>query len=237
MLNKKAATPYIIDSDPSVPRVSTATLAFIDDTTLISSSIEGLNQLLDIAQEFYDMNNTKINFNKAELICNRDPSNSSTKLPDLPALFNFKLSMVNFTCTPLSPNTSFRFLGVWFTLTLNKKFVKKQCTTEYQLFTGKLRNKKLTTDQLKYLHNAVLLTKVLYRLKCTVFSEKDCDSIMGPFKKLYKNTSNLVKSIPNCFLHYSQALGITNLYQQHITSHITTLNNELFTGDNFSRII
>src|SRR4051794_28726857 len=95
MLNKKAFTPYIIDSDPSVPRVSTATLAFMNDTTLFSSSIEGLNQLLDIAQEFYDMNNTKINFNKAELICNRDPSNPSMKLSDLPAAFNFKSSTVN----------------------------------------------------------------------------------------------------------------------------------------------
>src|SRR4051794_40017785 len=126
MLNKKASTPYIIDSDPLIPRVSTATLAFMDDTTLISLSIEGLNQLLDIAQGFYEINNTKINFNKAELICNRDPSNPSTKLPDSPVAFNFKSSTVNFTCTFLSPNTSFRFLDVWFTFTLNKKFVKKQ---------------------------------------------------------------------------------------------------------------
>src|SRR3954466_6376978 len=124
MFNKKASTPYIIDSDPLIPRIPTATLAFMDDTTLISSSIEGLNQLLDIAQEFYDMNNTKINFNKAELICNRDPSNPSSKLPDASAAFNFNSSKIDFTCTPLSPNTSFRFLGVWFTLTLNKKFAK-----------------------------------------------------------------------------------------------------------------
>src|SRR3954467_4740750 len=112
MLNKKASTPYIIDSNPSIPQVSTATLAFIDDITLISSSIEGLNQLLDIAQEFYDMNNTKINFSKAKLICNRDLSNPLTKLPNLLAAFNFKSSTVNFTCTLLSLNTSFRFLGV-----------------------------------------------------------------------------------------------------------------------------
>src|SRR4051794_6813570 len=58
MLNKKASTPYIIDSDPLIPQVPTATLAFIDDTTFISSSIE-LHQLLDIAQGFYEMNNTK----------------------------------------------------------------------------------------------------------------------------------------------------------------------------------
>src|SRR3954469_21937875 len=30
---------------------------------------------------------------------------------------------------------------------------------------------------------------------------------------------------------------MANLYQQHITNHITTLNNGLSTGDNFSRII
>src|SRR2546423_49262 len=71
VLNKEASLPYIIDSDPSVPCVCTLTLAFMDDTTLISSSIKGLDHLLNIAQEFYEFNNTKINFSKAELICNR----------------------------------------------------------------------------------------------------------------------------------------------------------------------
>src|SRR3954470_24158089 len=103
MLNKKASTPYIINSDPLISWVPTATLAFMNDTTLISSSIEGLNQLLDIAQGFYNMNNTKINFNKAELICNRDLSNPSSKLPDHLIPFNFKSSIVNFTCTLLLP--------------------------------------------------------------------------------------------------------------------------------------
>src|SRR2546429_5329108 len=70
VLNKEASLPYIIDSDPSVPNVCPSTLAFMDDTTLISSSIEGLDHLLNIAQEFYNINNTKINFNKAEFICN-----------------------------------------------------------------------------------------------------------------------------------------------------------------------
>src|SRR3989440_457158 len=237
VLNKEAFLPYIIDSDPSVPRVCTSTLAFIDDTTLISSSIEGLDHLLNIAQEFYEFNNTKINFNKAELICNRDPSNPSSQLPDSPTPYNFKSETLDFSCTPLSLKTAFRFLGMWFTLTLNKQFIKKQCRTEYQLFAGKLRNKKLTTDQLKYLHNAVLLPKVLYRLKCTVLSDRECDVVMAPFKKLYKNTSVLVSSLPNCFLHFSQALGIANLYQQHITNHITTFNYGLTAGNAFSRII
>src|SRR3989440_6183746 len=208
----------------------------MNDTTLISLSIEGLDHLLNITQEFYEFNNTKINFNKAELICNRDPSNPTSQLPDSPSPYNFKSETLDFSCIPLPPKTSFRFLGVWFTLTLNKQFIKKQCRTEYQLFAGKLRNKKLTTDQLKYLHNAVLLPKVLYRLKCTALSERDCSIIASLFKRLYKQTSSFVSSLPDSFLHFRLTLGIANLYQQHLINHVNTLNNHLTTGTSISRI-
>src|SRR5436309_9773519 len=116
VLNKEASLSYIIDSDPSIPRVCTSTLAFMNDTTLISSSIEGLDHLLNIAQEFYEFNNTKINFSKAELICNRDPSNPSSQLSDSPTPYNFKSETLDFSCTPLPSKISFRFLEVWFTL-------------------------------------------------------------------------------------------------------------------------
>jgi hypothetical protein len=52
----------------------------MDDTNLIFSSIDGLTHMLRTAQEFYDLNNTKINFNKAILICNRDPSNPTSSI-------------------------------------------------------------------------------------------------------------------------------------------------------------
>src|SRR5688572_30684211 len=97
--------------------------------------------------------------------------------------------------------------------------------------------KKLTSDQLKYLHNAVLLPKVLYRLKCTALSEPDCDKIMAPFKKLFKNTCRLVASLPNSFLHYRQAIGIAHLFQQHIINHITSFNKELTSSRPTARII
>src|SRR3989337_1488923 len=88
-------------------------LAFMDDTTIVSSSIQGLTEILSIAQEFYQLNNTKINFNKADLICNRDPSSPTDPLPFSPASFQFLSYNINFAVTPLSPSTSFRFLGVW----------------------------------------------------------------------------------------------------------------------------
>ena len=123
---------------------------------------------------------------KVVLICNRDPYNRSLQLPSVPISYRFLAHNIDFCSTPIAPDVSFRFLGVWFSLTLNKRFVKKQCKTEYQLFANKLNRKHLTTDQLKYLHNAILLPKVLYRLKCTTLSDRDCNNIVSPFKRLYK---------------------------------------------------
>ena len=65
-LNGLKASPYSFNGS------STSTLAFMDDTTLVSSSFQGLVDMLNLANKFYDMNNTKINFDKASLICNQN---------------------------------------------------------------------------------------------------------------------------------------------------------------------
>ena len=131
----------------------------MNDMNLISSSTLGLLMMLQIAQEFYKFNNTKTNFNKAILICNRDPADNSLPLPLTPLSYCFALEASLFEISSLPMNDSFRFLGVWFILSLSSTYVKKQCTTEYSLFTNKLC---LTCDQLKYLHNSVLLPKINY---------------------------------------------------------------------------
>ena len=122
-LNNVNTTPYnMSSSDFSSPlssseipntdiTINTSTLAFMDDITLISSSMEGLVNMLNLANEFYAMNNKKINFSKAELITNRDPSNGSKILP-VPLPFTFNLDTSSFTITPIAPHSFFCFLGV-----------------------------------------------------------------------------------------------------------------------------
>jgi hypothetical protein len=233
VLNQENPSPYTIQTNPSLPPVSTSTLGYMDDTNLIACTSQGILTMLQIAQEFYSLNNTKINFNKAIFICNRDPLNNSLPIPTTPVPFNFLTSNTNFSITPLSPNESFRFLGVWFTLSLSASYVKKQCATEYRLFAAKLKHKRLTHDQLRYLHNAVLLPRVEFRLKATTLSEKECLNIMGPFKRIFKNSLHLNISTPNAFLQYNQALGLTNLHQRLITNHATVIHKIIKADDSF----
>ena len=125
MLNKEASLLYIINSDPSVSCVCISTLAFMDDTTLISLTIDGITSMLNLANEFYKMNNTKINFTKAELITNRVPSDPELPASFQPSSYHFNLCNNSFDITSLHPSDSFRFLGVWFSIKQNPLFVKK----------------------------------------------------------------------------------------------------------------
>jgi hypothetical protein len=231
-LNIYNTSPYVINSNPNIPPSSYSTLGYMDDTNLIAASIHGIENMLNIAQEFYNFNNTKANPDKAILICNRDPSNMELPLPPTPIPHEFNIHNSQLSLTPLPFNESFRFLGVWFTLSLSSKFVKNQCKTEFNLFSNKLRNKRLTFDQLLYLHNSVLIPKIDFRLKATILSERDCIQVSSPFKKLFKNSLKLSLTTPNAFLHFSQAIGLTNLYQRQLTNHVSSFSKTLSLDDN-----
>src|SRR5437870_4155054 len=128
MLNKINPSPYRIDSDPSLPPVETSSLCYMDDTNLFATSSDTLTIMLNFAQEFYNFNNTKINFNKAVFICNRDPSNNDEPLSLAPSPYTFNIVDNSFIITPIPHNDSFRFLGVWFTLSLSASHVKNNAS-------------------------------------------------------------------------------------------------------------
>jgi len=222
-LNEHNSDPYTIDSNPSIPPTPIPTLGYMDDTNLVSASIDSLTKMLKLSQGFYELNNTKINFSKAIFICNRNPAASNLQLPSKPESFNFRLDNSSFSLTPIHYRDSFRFLGVWFSLSLSTQYVRKQCATEYKIFSRTLSKKKLTYDQLKYLHNSVLVPKVEYRLKGCLPSERDCNSIQATFRKTFKHSLDIALNLPNSFLSCSHTLGIFNLFHRLVSSHANRL--------------
>jgi hypothetical protein len=208
----------------------------MDDTTLVTSDINAMTDMLNIANKFYAMNNTKINFSKADLITNRDPSNPSIHLPRSPVPFTFNLERASFSITPLASDSSFRFLGVWFSIKGFMSFIKQQCRTKYSTFAAKLRKKKLTTKQLVYLHNTVLLPKVEYRLMTTVFTQDKCHRISAPMKAIIKQSSKFAITLPTAFLHYEREINMTNLYNRHLQNHISSIPRRFHASSILSNI-
>ncbi|GET57866.1 RNA-directed DNA polymerase from mobile element jockey-like [Rhizophagus irregularis DAOM 181602=DAOM 197198] len=219
------STPSLIDSSSPSLDLKINNLVFMDDSTLISSSKAGMEFMLSITEEFYQINNTSANHNKYVLITNSLPLTPNSTLS--PITFNLDLSSLNsvpsITITPISMTTSFRFLGVWFNIKSSRDFVKKQLKRECCSFAATIRPAKLSSKQVMYLYNAVLVPKLEYRMQVTHLSEPECHLITRSIRSVVKHKANFSRSLPNPILFLSQALGLINLFAHQRQCHITNL--------------
>src|SRR5205823_7351935 len=121
-LDDSASAPFFLRSsvlDSVYPRsfkddsLNFSQLTFMDDSTLISSSKEGLTSLLSITEEFYELNNTTANHAKYVLLSSELPEPT-----DIVFSFNSSPSITtqHLSIRSLGHKDSFRFLGVWFDL-------------------------------------------------------------------------------------------------------------------------
>ncbi|GET61695.1 RNA-directed DNA polymerase from mobile element jockey-like [Rhizophagus irregularis DAOM 181602=DAOM 197198] len=177
-------------------------LVFMDDSTLISSSKSGMESMLSITEEFYQINNTSANHNKYVLITNSLPPTSAPS--PSPVVFDLQLSGLNkvpsISIVPISMNSSFCFLGVWFNVAGSRDFVKKQVARECNSFAAIVRPAKLSAKQVVYLHNTVLIPKLEYRMQVTHLSEPECASAASSIRSLVKHKANFSRVLPDSIL-------------------------------------
>ncbi|EXX58057.1 hypothetical protein RirG_201400 [Rhizophagus irregularis DAOM 197198w] len=216
--------PCTVSSNSCSPDVlEINNLVFMDDSTLISSSKEGMEHMLSITEEFYCLNNTSANHNKYVLA-----TNAVVAPRDLsPIAFNLSISSLNSTpniiVTPISMSSSFRFLGVWFNINGSRNFIRQQLKQECHSFSAILRSAKLTVQQVVYLYNTVLISKLDYRMQVTHLSEAECSTITSSVRALVKHKAKLSRSVPNVVLYLTHALGLINLFSFQQQSHFTNL--------------
>ncbi|EXX63764.1 hypothetical protein GLOIN_2v1790829 [Rhizophagus irregularis DAOM 181602=DAOM 197198] len=164
----------------------------MDDSTLISSSKSGIESMLSITEEFYQINNTSANHNKYVLITYSLPP-TSVSLPS-PVVFDLQLSGLNkvpsISIVPIAMNSSFRFLGVWFNVAGSRDFVKKQVARECNSFAAIVHPAKLSAKQVVYLHNTVLILKLEYCMQVTHLSESECASATSSIRSLVKHKAD-----------------------------------------------
>ncbi|GET52433.1 RNA-directed DNA polymerase from mobile element jockey-like [Rhizophagus irregularis DAOM 181602=DAOM 197198] len=233
VLKNEMMDPYILhapslsnplaEASPDGLRINN--LVFMDDSTLISSSKSGMESMLSITEEFYQINNTSANHNKYVLITNSLPSTSAPS--PSPVVFDLRLSGLNkvpsISIVPISMNSSFRFLGVWFNVARSCDFVRKQVARECNSFAATVRPAKLSAKQVVYLHNTVLIPKLEYRMQVTHLSESECASATSSIRSLVKHKANFSRVLPDSILFLSQGLGLINLFFHQSQTHLTNL--------------
>jgi hypothetical protein len=99
----------VLPSTVSDNSINFSCLAFMDDTTLIITLTEFLEDMMQLELEFYTLNNIRCNPDKSVLIMNRHPTNQALMLPDTLNPVTFRLSPSStVSLTPLSLCQSFK---------------------------------------------------------------------------------------------------------------------------------
>src|SRR3989440_12034763 len=159
-------------------------LAFFDDTSWLAHSRASLTKTIGISNEFFILNDIKINGDKSELIIiNGDAADSPSE--------GIIMGSDNATVLP-SPNYKpVRYLGVWFTPSLSKHQQESIAKKEIKAITSVIRTKKLTVDQMVYINNKVLIPRLEYRLCTSLFSVLTARRLYTPITKIAKQLSGL----------------------------------------------
>src|SRR4051794_13572058 len=126
-------------------RISVA--AYVDDTNWFAPTREKMEKILEIANEFYNMNDITINKTKSYLIAIKAGEEDRDK----------EVLMGADILTPVEKDFPVRSLGVYVTESGSKKFQKDRMKKLADYMANILRFKPITDKQAIYIFNAVVV--------------------------------------------------------------------------------
>jgi exonuclease III/ribonuclease HI len=217
-------TPDVTKNVQKSLSVKVSSQAYMDDTTWINHNQRQLEHSLEIADEFYILNNIKVNKGKSVLLTNANTSDPSNPLATKVTL-NFGRERINIQ--PARTDQSVRFLGVWINLDLKMNFVKAQIKDEVTKNCLIMKRKYLTDEHLLYVHNHVIVPRISYRMQLTVISPSELDKCNAAFRSLLKNKSHMSSRAPNYIMKCNEIYRATTLIDHQLQSLVANLNKSL----------
>ncbi|GBC09874.1 hypothetical protein RclHR1_09180008 [Rhizophagus clarus] len=171
-----------------------------------------MKTLLEISNEFYELANIQINKDKYRLLTN----NKLYVGKEIELTLGSELTKVKIN----KKKEGVRILGVYIDAFNSPSPTLKKLRQTVVLFANTLRRKKLTHNHIIYITNKVLMPILEYRNQFQVFTIKQCNFIMAPIKKLFKQSLHLPKSTPDALIHHYLLPSINNFFYNQMYSHI-----------------
>jgi hypothetical protein len=162
-----------------------ATVAFADDTTWIAESKEQMERTIEIAEEFFELNDIQINGKKSKLII----------LNTKEAKENRRIKLGNEWIYEEDGNKITRFLGIWLNNKLKETLIKAKAKELVRSTVEGLRAKKMTIAQVAYINNMCIVPKLSYMLQVSKLSKRTIDNIQSPILRLAKNKLGIARTV------------------------------------------
>jgi hypothetical protein len=211
---EKEKLGYVLESNSK--EINVPAKAYMDDTTLITSNQDNMEQSLEIADEFYLLNDIQINHGKAELLLRKEDNDNDNNAVMLE--FNNK----SITIIPKKSSESMRILGVYFNINNKRQFLLNFIRKIIIDFTNLIRNKDISEKIIKYAWNSLIIPQIEFRSQTMVLTKKECDNFMYLFREIIKQKWQLCKSTPNIVFNNLFMYGCKDLYKNQLESKVVS---------------
>ena len=197
-------------------------IAYMDDTTWTAQGKAKLEKQLEIADSFNEYNGIKVNPEKSQLIV------INSKLEKKDQKIKYGKNQVEIKA--LEKNASTRFLGVWISETKNEQFVKNQIGNEISKLYNVMECKMITSEQIIYIINAVLIPRIEYRANITMLTNNEIMQLTSKMRKLLRNKCGISNTLPNTILWNSNIYGLIDFYNRQLEAQganlVTRMNDK-----------
>ncbi|KAG9293949.1 hypothetical protein G9A89_019287 [Geosiphon pyriformis] len=188
-----------------------ATGAFVDDTIWVGSSQMATQHILDVASEFFFINDISINNNKTVAI----PINSRVSSPSL-----------SISSSPISiakKGESYQYLGIFLSTEGLSKPSLAKAHSDIRFFTNLVLKKVVSDKQFLYLVLAVLHPIVSYRTQFSFIPIGVCGKWDALIHKGLKLKSGLPLNFPNDVVYHPLFYGLKSFSQVQFENKIASL--------------
>ena len=187
----------------------------MDDITWITSSKAEMEEILNTAETFFQLNNFKVNPDKSSLIITHNTDSTQ------------QINFIGKNIKPSDPQQPIRFLGVWITAAGSKAYQIDLIQKRVFQIAQTLARKAITDKQIRYIINHVLMPALEYLLQDLVLTEPECNTINSKIMQTFKHKIHLPTTAINSGIYMHTGYKIFNIYDRQLELHSKNLLNRL----------
>ena len=95
-----------------------------------------------------------------------------------------------------------------------QKFVYNQIIRDVNIIFGLTSRKKLSSEQIKYVINAVVISRIEYKSHLTVFTEYETNRVIAKLRQVIKRKMNCSNTIPTVFLKNENVYKLIDFFER-----------------------
>src|SRR5581483_11044799 len=183
----------------------------MDDTTWVAKGKKEMEKILQIAEEFYYINDIEVNTEKSKLII------LNTKRKDR------RVSLMGKQISASEEEKAERFLGSWVKKKPGKTTQERKMNQMVSHNINTIRRKKISAEIVKYLVNGVILPAIEYLAADIYIKESTVAKWQRTVDGVYKQKNSLASSFPSSALRTQVLCDIKSIKERIILTRLNCL--------------